>query len=99
VSDLLPRIESTATGGIVLVDVREVNIYGDPIRSADLTKQQEDANGLPELLTETILGLLPLNGDYEPNYKTMLRLIAEYAGANYESGFRAGRLAERAEIG
>lgn len=95
-SDLLPRIESMFSGDIVLVD--EDNAHGG-LFTVDISDEQEDANGLPESLSGTILGLLPVASDYAKNYTSILRLIAEYAGANYSRGFRAGRLAEREERG
>lgn len=94
-TDLLPRIESTATGGIVLVD----DVGSHQHRAGDLTTEPEDANGLPESLTDTIWSLLPVASDYDGNRPTILRLIAEFGAANYNRGFRAGRLAEREERG
>lgn len=100
-TDLLPRIESTGSGGIVLVDEHDVSDFsaGFSDRRSDLTTEPEDANGLPESLTDLIHSLLPVSSDYSPNHKTILRLIAEYGSANYSRGFRAGRLAERGERG
>lgn len=99
-TDLLPRIESTGSGGIVLVDEHDVSDFsaGFSDRRSDLTTEPEDANGLPESLTDTIWSLLPV-ASYDGNRPTILRLIAEFGAANYNRGFRAGRLAEREERG
>ena len=94
-TDLIPRIESTATGGIVLVD----EVIDSGIKRTDLIAQREDESGLPESFTDTLWSLLSVSSDYDGNRPTILRLIAEYAGANYSRGFRAGRLAERDERG
>lgn len=98
-NEILPRIESTATGGINLIDEMATSPNSAETYVADLTTDPEDSWGLPESLTETVLGLLPVGSDYAANYKTILRLWAEDRAANYSRGFRAGRLAEREERG
>ena len=96
-NEILPRIESTREGGIVLVDEgKGADFYA---HRTDLIAEQEDAFGLPESLTVLLYSLMPVSTDYDGNRPTILRLIAEYAGANYSRGFRAGRLAEREERG
>ena len=88
-SNLLPRIESTGTGGIVLVDEgKGADFYA---HRTDLGAEQEDAFGLPESLSVLLYSLL----GFDATTATGLRLIAEYAAAVHNRGFLEGRKAER----
>jgi len=82
--DLLPRIESTATGGIVLF----FEVIDADIERSDLVAAQEDSYGLPEPLTDVMWA-------HKDSPSALLRLIAEYAAATYNAGFVEGRKAER----
>ncbi len=94
-NEILPRIESTREGGIVLVDEgKGADFYA---HRTDLIAEQEDANGLPESLTVLLYSLMPVSTDYDQMRRTLLRLVAEFGAANRSAGFLEGRKAEREE--